>query len=98
MGCTEGPRANRRPSALSELLRFDAHTVEAAVYEEHRNDQEDTAQHAVEDLPLLDPERNRQLYRQQAEQGGELDDRVQCHRTGVLERIADRVAHYRGRV
>ena len=35
---------------------------------------------------------DRQLHRQQAEQRGELDDRIQRHRRSVLERIADRVA------
>ena len=36
---------------------------------------------------------DRDLDRQQAEQGRELDDRVEGHRRGVLERIAHGVAH-----
>ena len=41
-------------------------------------------------------ELHRQLHGQQAEQRGELDDRVEGHRRGVLEGIADRVADDRG--
>ena len=46
-------------------------------------------------VSLLLGQRNRQFHRQQSEQRGELDDRVQRHRRRVLERIAHRIADHR---
>ena len=42
------------------------------------------------------PDRDRELHGKQAEQGGELDDRVEGHRGGVLERITHGVTNHRG--
>ena len=91
--------ASRPVSGVPLLFDFDPHAVEAAVHEHHR-DRPGTRPTAPWSStgPCWSRQRNRQFHRQQAEQRGELDDRVQRHRTGVLERIADRVADHAGRV
>src|SRR6187551_937201 len=72
----------------------DAHAVERAPNEEHRSEREDGG----EDRAGLTIQLNRQLDREQAEQGGELDDRVHGHRRSVFERVAHGVADDGGSV
>ena len=76
--------------------RFNAHSVERAVDEEHGNEEEHQGEHHAEPMPLLRRQRHGKFDGQQSEQRRELDDRVQGDRRGVLERIADRVADHRG--
>ena len=71
-------------------MLFDAHFVEGAVDEEEGDDEEDDAEpgcHAAEAFADGD------FHGEDAEEGGELDDGVQCHGGGVLEGVADGVAH-----
>ena len=71
---------HRPPSRDRRFRPFDPHAVERPVDEEHRHHQEDRGEHVRESRALLLGERHGQLHRQQAEQRGELDDRVERHR------------------
>src|ERR1039457_5565956 len=78
------------------VFALDAHTVEATVYEDHRDREEDHGEARSQGRTLLGGEVNGKVNGQQSEQRGELDDRVECHGAGVLEGIANRVADYAG--
>src|SRR5664279_5391724 len=81
--------ANARISCLLaglDLLLRNAHAVERTVHEYEGNQQEAGRERALEAAVV---ELHRQLDREEAEQGGELDDRVHGHRRGVLEGVAD---------
>ena len=80
-------------------MRFgnlDAHAVERAVDEDERDHEEDRCQQMQSMPPVSARQLDGQLDGQQAEQRGELDDRVQRDRGGVLERVAHRIANDRG--
>src|SRR5206468_525479 len=56
--------------------RLDAHGVEGAPHERQRDHEERAGEHQAQRGAALGGQRNRQLHRQQTEQGGELDDRI----------------------
>ena len=68
--------------------QHERHAVEAPVDEEQGDGEEGDGQQGLPEGRDL----QRQLDGEQAEQRGELDDRVHRHRTGVLERVAHGVA------
>src|SRR5262249_2777771 len=63
------------------LLAGDAHAVERA----HHEDGRDAEEGEGEDVAQPRLQRHRQLDGEEAEQRGELDDRVHRHRRGILE-------------
>src|ERR1017187_1759058 len=63
------------------------------MHEEHRHQEECDRQHVGEQR-VARSERHGKLDSKQSEQGGELDDRVHCHRRGVFEGIADGVSDH----
>ena len=68
---------------------LNAHAVERTVDEDHRDQQEGDREAQRNECTLLFFERDGQGHGQQAEQGRELDDRIQRDRRGVFERITD---------
>ena len=75
-------------------IRADAHGVERAVDEGERNDEKECSQDVSHTgVALARGEFHGKLDGQQAEERGELDDRVQSDGGSVLERITDRVAN-----
>src|SRR5436190_3578982 len=88
-----GTKGARRRSALLHLVRRDvgvarvhrdAHVVEAAVDEDQADDEDRGAEAVLEAGFHL----HRDLDREEAEERGELDHRVERNGRGVLERIA----------
>src|SRR5581483_9795200 len=67
---------------------LDAHAVEGAPDEYQGDDVEDHGGNEPLRAVPLQAHLLRQLHGQQAEEGGELDDRVNRDRGGVLERVA----------
>src|SRR6185437_13332964 len=80
------------------LRHLDAHSVKRTVDKEKRDHKEDSRQHAAESRSHLVGQAHRQFHRQQTEQGGELDHRVECDGGSILEGIAHGVADHRGGV
>src|SRR5215510_6634077 len=84
--------------ALADIeLALNAHSVERAIDEEHGDCEKRYCQQgrhmAIRTLRFAKVDR--QLNSKQAEQRRELDDGIQRHRTGVLERIPDGIADNR---
>src|SRR5260370_11865898 len=73
---------------------FDAHAVEATVYEDDRCQEEDGGQDGGEGVALFGRDTDGELDGEEAEQRGEFDDGVEGDGAGVLEGITDRVADY----
>ena len=84
----------QRVSALEWLVsvHLDSHGEEGAVYKDQRESKEDCCQRECKLRRKFDSK----LDGKETKQRGELDDRVQSNRRGVLERIADRISHNRG--
>ena len=61
------------------LVRADPHAIERPVDEEGRDHPEAERQNVAEGFALARSERDGEFHRQQSEQRGELDDRVQRH-------------------
>src|SRR2546426_5150097 len=77
---------------------LDPHRVERAPDERQRDDEERPCEHQAQRGTAPGGQRYRQLDGEQAKQRRKLDDRIHSDRGGVLERIADRIAHNRGGV
>ena len=76
-------------SVWRRLLVFNSHLVERAVGEENGNSEEDQAEPGSD---VTETFADGYFHGEDTEEGGELDDGVECHRGGVFEGVADGVA------
>src|ERR1019366_4267128 len=94
---TPGVLDTRTPEMAEacRLLRPDPHPIERTPDENDRKSKENGRQEVAHERTLVGRQLDGELDGQEPEERRELDDRVQGHRRGVLEGIADGIAHDR---
>src|SRR5579883_129605 len=72
----------------------DSHRVERSPDEYQRRQQKQSCKKPSESVAMLPRQGNRKFYREQSEQGRELDNGIHGNRGRILEGIAYRIAYY----